>query len=102
MTSAEPAGDDAVRVAAEPDRTTPVGQAWFRVNRERQHLEWESKGPDNYHGYLDVTGDAENSTVTVFLHTERHDSGDIDQGISQTLREGCTSAVQTAWHSFGT
>jgi hypothetical protein len=44
-----------------------------------------SEGPGNYHGYLDVTGDAGTSTVTVFLHTERHDPGDIDQGISQTL-----------------
>lgn len=23
--------------------------------------------------------------MTVFLHTERHDSGDIDQGITDTL-----------------
>ena len=85
MTSAEPAGEDAVRVAAELDGTTREGQAWFRVDRERQHLEWGSEGPDNYHGYLDVTGDAEASSVTVFRHTERHDSGDIDQGISRTL-----------------
>ncbi len=86
MTSAEPAGNDAVRVVAEVDGTTQEGEAWFRVDRERQHLEWGSEGPDNYHGYLDVTGDAGASLVTVFLHTERHDSGDIDRGISQTLK----------------
>jgi hypothetical protein len=25
--------------------------------------------------------------VTVFLHTERHDSGEIDRGIAETLAE---------------
>lgn len=87
MTSAEPAGNDAVRVVADLDGTTREGEAWFRVDRERQHLEWGSEGPDNYHGYLDVTGDGDVSSVTVFVHTERHDSAGIDQGISQTLEE---------------
>jgi hypothetical protein len=47
--------------------------------------DWGSEGPDDYHGYLDVTGDGGSSSVTVFLHTERHDSGDIDRGIAETL-----------------
>ena len=85
MTSAEPAGKDAVRVAAELHGTRREGEAWFRVDQERRHLEWGSEGPDNYHGYLDVTGDAGTSLVTVFLHTERHDSGEIDRGIAETL-----------------
>jgi uncharacterized membrane protein len=84
MTSAEPAGDQAVEVTATLHGTTRQGEAWFKVDRQRQHLEWGSEGPSNYHGYLDVTGDAA-AEVTVFLHTERHDSGDIDQGIIDTL-----------------
>jgi hypothetical protein len=48
---------------------------------------WGSEGPDNYHGSLDVTGDGATTSVTVFLHTERHDSGDIDRGIAGTLAE---------------
>ena len=39
------------------------------------------------HGYLDVTGDGAMASVTVFLHTERVDSGDIDRGIAGTLAE---------------
>ena len=54
-------------------------------DRERRHLEWGSEGPDNYHGYLDVTGDGATASVTVFLHTERAGSGDIDRGIAGTL-----------------
>jgi len=85
MTSAESAGHDAVRVVADLRGTTREGEAWFRVDRDQRHLEWGSEGPDNYHGYLDVTGDAAGSSVTVFLHTERHDSGEIDRGIAETL-----------------
>jgi hypothetical protein len=87
MTSAEPAGQDEVHVVADVDGVTREGQAWFRVDRERRHLEWGSEGPDNYHGYLDVTGDERTSSVRVFLHTERADSGDIDRGIAGTLAE---------------
>jgi uncharacterized membrane protein len=87
MTSAEPAGQDAVRVAADLNGTTREGEAWFRVDRERRHLEWGSEGPDDYHGSLDVAGDERTSSVTVFLHTERHDSSDIDRGIADTLAE---------------
>jgi hypothetical protein len=87
MTSAEPAGQDAVHVVADVDGVTREGDAWFRVDRERRHLEWGSEGPDSYHGYLDVAGDERTSSMTVFLHTERHDSGDIDRGIAGTLAE---------------
>jgi hypothetical protein len=85
MTSAEPAGQDAVHVVADVDGVTREGEAWFRVDRERRHLEWGSEGPDNYHGYLDVTGDGATASVTVFLHTERHHSGEIERGIAGTL-----------------
>ena len=87
MTSAEPAGQDEVHVVADVDGVTREGDAWFRVDRERRHLEWGSEGPDNYHGYLDVTGGGAMASVTVFLHTERVDSGDIDRGIAGTLAE---------------
>ena len=87
MTSAEPAGQDEVHVVADVAGVTREAEAWFRVDRERQHLEWGSEGPDDYHGSLDVTGDERTSSVTVFLHTERHDSSDIDRGIADTLAE---------------
>lgn len=85
MTSAEPVGGEAVRVEADLGGTTREAEAWFRVDRERQRLEWGSEGPDDYHGYPDVTGDAARSAVMVFLHTARHDSGEIDEGIIDTL-----------------
>jgi hypothetical protein len=87
MTSAESAGQDAVRVVADLNGTAREAEGWFRVDQERRHVEWGSEGPDNYHGYLDVTGGGRTSSVTVFLHTERVDSRAIDQGISDTLAE---------------
>jgi hypothetical protein len=85
MTKAEPAGRDKVEVEAEVNGNRREGEAWFRVDGDHQHLEWGSEGPGNYHGYLDVSGDGATSKVTVALHTERHDSGDIDRGIASTL-----------------
>jgi hypothetical protein len=85
MTSAAPAGGEKVRVTADLNGHTRAGEAWFKVDHDRRHLEWGSEGPNDYHGYLDVTGDGRTSSVTVFLHTERHDSDDIDQGIAETL-----------------
>ena len=35
---------------------TREAEAWFRVHRERRHLEWGSEGPDNYHGYRGIAG----------------------------------------------
>lgn len=85
MTSAEPAEGEAVHVVANVNGTEREGEAWFRVNRERQHLEWGSEGDSNYHGSLDVSGDGETSTVTVSLHTERFDSGELDESLDGTL-----------------
>jgi hypothetical protein len=66
-------------------RSPGRGRRGSGVDRERRHLAWGSEGPDNYRGYLDVTGDELTSSVRVFLHTERADSGDIDRGIAGTL-----------------
>jgi hypothetical protein len=90
MISAEPAGGDAIHVVADVDGTERGGEAWFRVDRAANHLEWGAKGPNNYHGELDVTEDGTGSRVTVTLHTERADAaaaGDIDEGIVDTLAE---------------
>jgi uncharacterized membrane protein len=38
MTSAEPAGGQSVHVAAKLDGSTEQGEAWFRVDQERQQL----------------------------------------------------------------
>jgi uncharacterized membrane protein len=44
MTSAEPAGGDAVRVTADLNGTTREGEAWFRIDQERRHLDWGIRG----------------------------------------------------------
>jgi uncharacterized membrane protein len=50
MTSAEPAGAEAVRVTAEVDGREQEGEAWFRVDQEAKRVEWGSEGPNDYHG----------------------------------------------------
>jgi len=40
MTSAQPADGDAVSVTAVVDGNERAREAWFRVDRNRKHLEW--------------------------------------------------------------
>ena len=92
MTGAQPTGGQRVRTRAEVDGRTYEGEAWFRVHEAERRIEWGAEGPSGYHGELDVSGDALQSSVTVRLHTERARADDpeataqVEQGIEQTLR----------------
>ncbi len=86
MTSARPGEGEAVQTTATlPDGSHVEGEAWFRVDREAMGLSWGSEGPNDYHGHLDVTGDDNRSTVTVTLSTVRAETGQIQQGLDETL-----------------
>jgi uncharacterized membrane protein len=88
MTAAEPAGGEAVRVTAEVDGREREGEAWFRVDRESRRVEWGSEGPNDYHGWLDVTDEGGGrSTVAVHVSTERVEDrpDEINQGLERTL-----------------
>lgn len=87
MTSAEPAEGDAVHVVADVNGNRVEGEAWFRVERGQQHLEWGSEGENGYRGALDVTGESDASQVTVTLHTEHGEPAQIESGIRSTLDE---------------
>jgi hypothetical protein len=88
MTAAEPAAGEAVRVRAEIDGRVQEGEAWFRVDRDAQRVEWGSEGPNDYHGWLDVTDEGGGrSTVAVHVSTARVEDrpDEINQGIDRTL-----------------
>jgi hypothetical protein len=89
MKKAERTGPEEVDTEAEVNGRTVGGHAWFRVDQERKHIEWGSEGESGYAGQLDVTGDTNQSTVTVRLHTERVGDGDqqVVQGIDETLAQ---------------
>ena len=85
MTSAESAGGGKIRTTAEGDvnhdgTTEKVeGEGWFRVDDGAKSLTWGSKGPNDYHGQLEVTGDGDTSNVSVTIYTEHDEEGnDID------------------------
>ena len=86
MESAEPTEAGAVKVTALVHGVSRRGEAWFRVDREKQHLSWGSEGENNYRGRLDVTPSGEDgSSVTVMLHTDRVATDEIDDGLRSTL-----------------
>lgn len=88
MTSARPGQGEEVRTTARmPDGTEVQGDAWFRVDRDAQRIEWGSEGPSEYSGSLDVRPSGEGSEVEVRLHTTRVESGDreVQDGVDETL-----------------
>ena len=88
MTSAEPAGGEAVRVTAEVDGREQEGEAWFRVDQEAKQVEWGSEGPNDYQGWLDVTDQGGGrSSVAVRVSTVRVEDrpDEINQGLERTL-----------------
>lgn len=89
MTSASPGqGEEVHTTATLPDGTQVEGDAWFRVDDAAKHLEWGAEGESSYHGYLDVAGQDEHSSIVeVHVHTTRVEAGDpqVQQGVDQTL-----------------
>lgn len=86
MITAEPAGDQAVRVVAEVEGQRREGEAWLQHDTQARTMRWGAEGAHNYHGELAITDDGTGqSTVTVTLHTERADGPGIRAGLEQTL-----------------
>lgn len=85
MTSAVPGDGDEVEVSADLGDRQVVGQAWFRVDRDAQKLEWGSEGPNDYHGSLAVTAMDDGTHVVVTLSTARVAGPEIQQGLDDTM-----------------
>jgi carbon monoxide dehydrogenase subunit G len=89
ITSAEQSDDEAVEVTAviDPpgeDEQTVTSEAWFRVDDERQQIEWGSEGPNDYQGDLEVTSEGDDSRVSLSLHTDASHPG-IQESLEETL-----------------
>jgi uncharacterized membrane protein len=86
MTSAEAGDGEEVHTTAQlPDGKEVEGDAWFRIDDTAQRIEWGSEGPNDYHGYLEVTSTATVSSVEAHLHTTRVEDGDAE--VEDALRE---------------
>ena len=91
MEDAESVGGDEVKVRAHlPDQApgdeeVVEGEAWFRVDEDARRIEWGSEGPNDYHGWLAVSGDDQRSEVEVHVSTSRTDDPEVNEGIRATL-----------------
>ncbi len=89
MTSAAPGDGEEIKTTAKmPDGPEVQGDAWFRVDRDAQRIQWGSEGPSDYHGSLDITPSGDTSSqVEVKVHSTRVDDGDrtAQDSITETL-----------------
>lgn len=87
MTSAEPTGAEEVHATAEYDGHKVEGDAWFRVDRTANRIQWGSEGETDYHGTMQVTAVQDRTTIDITLHTDHDvDAGEIDQSLDTTLQ----------------
>lgn len=79
-------GTDEVHTVAQLDGGVEVeGEAYFRVDEARHHIDWGSEGESEYSGYLDVTPSGDGSKVEVHIHSPHGTEEDIASGIDETL-----------------
>ncbi|OLR94051.1 SRPBCC family protein [Actinokineospora bangkokensis] len=88
LDSARPVGGqanpDAVQVSADVNGKEVAGEAWFRVDRTANRVEWGSEDDSDYRGRLDVTAQQDRSLVRLELTTP-HGGDEVEQGLDATL-----------------
>ncbi len=89
MTSAEPGdGPDEVKVTADVEGKPVAGTARFHADPAAKRIAWSSAGPNDYHGWLQVSAEGTASAVEVEITTSRTaEEGDIEDGLQRTLDE---------------
>lgn len=90
ITHAEPGKGAAVAVIAQlPDgeggTEEKAREGSFRVHEDERRLEWGAKGPNDYHGELEVSEAGESSRVRVKIHLETDEYGSVDEALRKTL-----------------
>lgn len=100
ITSVEKLDGDTIRTTAhiEPPGKPAQdveGQAWFRVRRQGQSVEWGSEGENNYRGELDIDPDGTDScTLTVRIDTD-NDADSIPAELDKAVK-GVAAAIEQA------
>ena len=75
LTAVQRADGDKLTVEARYQGHTQRGEAWFRADESKLRIEWGA--PDSeYHGWIQVSPDADGSRLTLFLATARGDASD--------------------------
>jgi carbon monoxide dehydrogenase subunit G len=77
VTAVERGDGDKVSVEARYDGHTQRGEGWFRVDEPVRRVEWGAEG-GGYHGWLQVSPDADGARLTLFLATSHGDAPDAE------------------------
>ncbi len=93
--SAQPQGNDRVRVQGEAHGHQYEDDGYFRVDQRRQYMEWGSD-EGHYSGWLQVRGEGQESSLTVHLSLSARDGGDQQMpNQDQRVQEGLEAAIQS-------
>jgi carbon monoxide dehydrogenase subunit G len=75
LTVVERADGDKLTVEARYEGHTQRGEVWFRADESKRRIEWGASG-SAYHGWIEVSPEADGSRLTLFLATARGDASD--------------------------
>ena len=54
------------------------GEGWFRADEAARRIEWGASDDNGYRGWLEVTEEADGSSLELFLNTPHVDEGALD------------------------
>jgi uncharacterized protein YndB with AHSA1/START domain len=77
VTAAHSGDGEKVTIEARYEGHTQHGEGWFRADASARKVEWGADGTE-YHGWLQVSPEAEGSRLTLFLATMRGDAPDSE------------------------
>ena len=75
LTAVQRGDGDKLTVEARYDGHTQHGEAWFRSDAPKRRIEWGAPASE-YHGWIEVSPEADGSRLTLFLATARGDASD--------------------------
>ena len=75
LTSVRRAEGDKLTIEARYEGHTQRGEAWFRADESQQRIEWGAPESE-YHGWIQVSPEADGSRLTLFLATAHGDASD--------------------------
>jgi carbon monoxide dehydrogenase subunit G len=75
LTSVQRGDGEMLTIEARYAGHTQHGEAWFRADPAQRRIEWGAPG-GTYHGWIQISPEAEGSRLTLFLQTDHGDAPD--------------------------
>lgn len=102
VTNAEPQSDERIRTQGHAGEHEYDADGHFRIDRQRNRLEWGSDGENEYGGWMEVNGNGNTSEVKVHIHyaprsetKQRMEEQSPQHSFESAMNEGIGKTLQS-------